>query len=139
LRSAFPQVVLGVKDSSGDWPYGERLLADHADLTILFGFENLLTEAAARGGSGTISGLANVVPEVIAGLVGGDADARIDDLVAALGALPVVPAIKALVAHVLGDALWRRVEPPLNALEDGAERQLLARYDALFSPAEAAS
>ncbi len=139
LRTAFPRVVLGVKDSSGDWPYGERLLAEHADLTILFGFENLLTKAAARGGSGSISGLANIAPEVIAGLVGGGADARIDDLVAALGNLSVVPAIKALVAHARGDAAWRAVEPPLEALEGGAESQLLARYDALFSPAEAAS
>ncbi len=139
LRSAFPQIVLGVKDSSGDWPYGERLLAEHADLTILFGFENLLTKAAARGGSGTISGLANIAPEMIAGLVRGCADARIDDLVAAVDTVPVVPAIKALVAHVRGDAVWRAVEPPLEALEGGAERQLLARYDALFSPAEATS
>lgn len=139
LRSAFPQIVLGVKDSSGDWPYAERLLAEHADLTILLGFENLLTKAAVRGGSGTISGLANIAPEMIAGLVRGSADARIDDLVAAVTAVPVVPAIKALVAHVRGAAVWRAVEPPLDALEGGDERQLLARYDALFSPAEAAT
>ena len=139
LRSAYPQIVLGDKDSSGNWPYAERLLAEHADLTILLGFENLLTKAAARGGSGAISGLANIVPEMIAGLVCGRADARIDDLVAALGSLPVVPAIKALVAHVRGDAVWRAVEPPLGTLDGAAERRLLARYDALFNPVEAAS
>lgn len=139
LRSAFPQIVLGVKDSSGSWPYGERLLAEHADLTILFGFENLLTKAAARGGSGAISGFANVVPEMIAGLVRGRADARIDDLVAALDSLSVVPAIKALVAHARGDAAWRAVEPPLDLLDGAAERRLLARYDALLNPIEAAS
>ncbi len=139
LRSAFPQIVRGVKDSSGDWSYAKRLLAEHADLTILFGFENLLAGAAARGGSGTISGLANIVPEAIAGVVRGSADTRIDDLVAALDSLSVVPAIKALVAHVRGDAAWRAVDPPLDALESSAERRLLARYDALFSPAEATS
>lgn len=139
LRTAFPRVVLGVKDSSGDWPYAERLLAEHADLTILFGFENLLTKAAAGGGSGTISGLANIAPEMIAGLVGGGADARIDDLVAAVSDLPVVSAIKALVAHVRGEAVWRAVAPPLEALASGDERRLLAGYDALFNPAEAAS
>ncbi|MHA1151436.1 MAG: hypothetical protein ACTSQ7_02010 [Alphaproteobacteria bacterium] len=51
----------------------------------------------------------------------------------------MVPAIKALVAHARGDAVWRAVEPPLDALENDDERRLLARYDALFSPAEAAS
>ena len=139
LRAAFPRIVLGIKDSSGDWPYAERLLAEHADLTILFGFENLLTKAAARGGSGTISGLANIAPEVIAGLVGGGADARIDDLVAAVSDVSVVSAIKALLAHVRGEAVWRGVEPPLETLESGDEARLLACYDALFTPAEATS
>lgn len=139
LRSAFPQIILGVKDSSGNWPYAEKLLAEHADLTILLGFENLLTKAAAAGGSGAISGLANIVPEMIADLVRGRADARIDDLVAALDALPVVPAIKALVAHVRGEAVWRAVEPPLGVLGSGTEPRLLARYEALFNPVEAAS
>jgi len=139
LRSAFPQVVLGIKDSSGDWPYAQRLLAEHADLTILLGFEDLLTKAVAIGGSGAISGLANIVPEMITGLVSGRADARIDDLVAALDTLSVVPAIKALVAHERGDGLWRTVEPPLYALNEAAERRLLARYDALLGPVEAAS
>ncbi len=139
LRSAFPQIVLGVKDSSGNWPYAERLLAEHADLMILLGFENLLTKAAAAGGSGAISGLANIVPEMIAGLVRGCADARIDELVAGLDNLPVVPAIKALVAHERSDAVWRAVEPPLDELDAAAARQLLARYDALLNPVEAAS
>ena len=53
--------------------------------------------------------------------------------------LSVIPAIKARVAQVRGDAVRRAVEPPLDALEGGAERRLPARYDALFSPAEAAS
>ncbi len=57
----------------------------------------------------------------------------------AVTAGPVVPAIKALVAHVRGDVVWRAVEPTLDALEGGAERRPRTRYDALFSPAEAAS
>ena len=49
-----------------------------------------------------------------------------------------VKRVKALFSSK-GDAAWRAVEPPLDALEGGAERRLPARYDALFSPAEAAS
>jgi dihydrodipicolinate synthase/N-acetylneuraminate lyase len=34
LRAAFPEVICGVKDSSGDWPYTQQLLAAHSDLAI---------------------------------------------------------------------------------------------------------
>jgi 4-hydroxy-tetrahydrodipicolinate synthase len=33
LRAAFPGIVTGVKDSSGDWPYTEALLKAHGDLS----------------------------------------------------------------------------------------------------------
>ena len=39
IDRAFPGVVGGVKDSSGDWATTERLLADHPHLHILVGDE----------------------------------------------------------------------------------------------------
>src|SRR5690606_29950740 len=59
LARAFPGVVAGVKDSSGDWASTERLLADHPDLHILVGDERLLARAVRHGGSGAINGFAN--------------------------------------------------------------------------------
>ena len=55
----------GVKDSSGDRSYAHALLVAHRDLTILIGDERLLAEAVRMGASGAISGLANIVPELL--------------------------------------------------------------------------
>ena len=61
LRTAFPHVVAGVKDSSGDWPYTQSLLAAHSDLVILIGDERHLAHGVRLGAQGAISGLANVI------------------------------------------------------------------------------
>ena len=45
LRTAFPDVVAGVKDSGGNWSYSEALLAAHGDLVILIGDERHLARA----------------------------------------------------------------------------------------------
>jgi len=82
LRRAFPDIVTGVKDSSGDWSYTQTLLEAHRDLIILVGDERCLARAMRRGGQGSISGLANVWPGVLRTVI--DAardDARLDALV----------------------------------------------------------
>ena len=62
IKEGFPGVVTGVKDSSGDWAYTQRLLAAHKDLAILIGDERYLAEGVALGGQGAISGLPMSVP-----------------------------------------------------------------------------
>ena len=57
LKTAFPQQVTGVKDSSGDWSNAEALLKHHGDLHILIGDERLLARAMTLGASGAISGM----------------------------------------------------------------------------------
>ncbi|GGF44539.1 dihydrodipicolinate synthase family protein [Aliidongia dinghuensis] len=138
LRTAFPEVVVGVKDSSGDWAYTQRLLAAHRDLAILIGDERYLAEGVRLGGEGAISGLANICPDRLRPLaLEGHDDQRINALVEAVLAHPVIPAVKALVAHRTADVSWRAVRPPLMPL--GAEEavRLAARYDALFAAAAA--
>ena len=134
LRTAFPNVVVGVKDSSGDWAYTQRLLAQHRDLAILIGDERYLAEGVRQGGEGAISGLANLFPRLLKALaVDGRDDPRITELVVEVLKYPVTPAVKALVAHKTGDAGWRAVRPPLVALRDEDATRLAARYDALFA------
>jgi 4-hydroxy-tetrahydrodipicolinate synthase len=138
LRDAFPRVVIGVKDSSGDWAYTRRLLAAHRELAILIGDERSLAEGVRLGGEGAISGLANICPRVIRRLAHeGVEDARVPALVEAVLAYPVTPAVKALVAHRTGDDAWLGVRPPLVPLGAGDARRLAARYDALFAAAAA--
>lgn len=134
LRAAFPEVVAGVKDSGGEWESTVALLAEYKDLTILVGHENHLARAVQLGASGAISGIANLDPELVGGLVAGRHDPRIDALLAEILARPVVPAIKAALAGLKGDATWLRTRAPLPSLarEDANELcQKLARIDGL--------
>jgi 4-hydroxy-tetrahydrodipicolinate synthase len=117
LKEAFPGVVTGVKDSSGDWEYTQRLLASHSDLAILIGDERYLAEGVRRGGQGAISGMANVCPGLVRPLATeGQGDERINRLVDEVLKYPVIPAVKALVAHRTGDAAWLNVRTPLVQL-----------------------
>lgn len=126
LREAFPGVVGGVKDSSGDWAQTTALLAEHRDLAILVGHEGHLAAAVREGATGAISGVANVAPRLLAKLVSGEDDPVIDAVLEQLLSRPVVPAVKALLAARTGEAGWRRVRAPLTSIDDPAALAAIA-------------
>jgi 4-hydroxy-tetrahydrodipicolinate synthase len=133
LRTAFPGVIAGVKDSGGDWAFTESLLRAHADLSILIGDERHLAAAVRIGASGAISGLANLFPPVLLPLVErGKDDSRITDLITAILKYPVTPAVKTLISHRSKDTRWLKVRPPLVQLSEQEVKELSAAYDALF-------
>ena len=138
LRAAFPKVIIGVKDSSGDWDYAQRLLAAHKDLAILIGDERLLAKAVRLGAQGAISGIANLCPQVLAHIIEtGNEDARIAPLVEAVLKYPVTPAIKAMLAHRARDEAWLTTRAPLVDLGKADARRLGQTYDTLFAAAAA--
>ena len=117
LATAFPGVIIGVKDSHGDWAATERRLKELQGLQILVGDERQLAAAVRLGGSGSICGMANLVPELIRPLaIDGIEDSRVNRLVDMVVRYPVMSAIKALIAEELADPDWRRMAPPLEAL-----------------------
>ncbi len=117
LRKAFGPVIVGVKDSGGDWEHTAALIGEHGDLAILVGHEGHLARAVRLGASGAISGIANIAPGLVARLASGEDDPRIDRILDHVLALPVVPAIKALQALLSDDTTWRAVRPPLVELD----------------------
>lgn len=134
LRAAFPQVVIGVKDSSGDWGYTQALLAAHRDLAILIGDERHLAAGVRLGGQGAISGLANVCAQALVPMVREGRDqAGVSRLVEEVLRYPVTPAVKALVAHRTGDPAWLRVRPPLVAVGARDAARLASVYDEIFA------
>jgi 4-hydroxy-tetrahydrodipicolinate synthase len=133
LSRAFPGVVMGVKDSSGDWSNTEALLSNLAEThAILVGDERDLARAVRSGAQGCISGLANVAPDLMLPLVReGRDDPRINALVEAIVSHPVLPAIKALVAHRTGDKGWLAVRPPLVAFDEARAERLASTCDSI--------
>ncbi len=134
LKAQFPDRIFGVKDSSGDWASAERLLTRFPDLAILIGDERLLERAVKLGAAGSISGVANFRPDLLnAIMAGAPADAGLEPLVEAIVRFPATSAVKALVAHVTGEAAWRAVRPPLSPLSEAEAAGLAAVYDRLFA------
>jgi 4-hydroxy-tetrahydrodipicolinate synthase len=118
LRRAFPEAIAGVKDSGGEWDHTAALLAEHRDLAILVGHEGHLARAVREGASGAISGIANVAPRLIAKLVSGIDDPLIEEALAVVLSMPVVPALRAILAAQSGDGTWRRPRAPLIEIAD---------------------
>jgi 4-hydroxy-tetrahydrodipicolinate synthase len=133
LRSAFPGIVTGVKDSSGDWPFTEALLKAHADLIILIGDERHLAKGVRLGGQGAISGMANFVPgEVRLMAEQGREDARVENFVGHLLKYPVTAAVKVMVSQTTGDEIWLAVRPPLVSISEEGRNQLADAFNTLF-------
>lgn len=137
LGKRFPGVVTGVKDSSGNWSHTQKLIGERDALNIFVGHEGQLHRGMQAGACGTISGTANVLPEMICAVVreGYNPDA-LPDLLEQLFRFPIIPAIKALIGQRSGDPAWRRVAPPLSAVSAADSTMLGTHLDALF-PVEA--
>lgn len=136
LHQAFPEVVVGIKDSSGQWDNTEKLLAIDG-LIVYPAQESTLVEGHALGAVGCISATANLNPANIArlieGIEAGTPDMALNAQVQAFrklvaGAGPI-PAQKALMHHWTGDDRWGRLRPPLMPMADPAD--LIAAVDAL--------
>ncbi|MEX2692814.1 dihydrodipicolinate synthase family protein [Rhizobium mongolense] len=133
LRQAFPAIVTGVKDSSGDWAFTEKLLEAHHDLIILIGDERHLAQGTRLGGQGAISGMANfIAPEIKRMAEEGKDDPRVVAFVAELLKYPVTPAVKAMIAHLSDDEMWLAVRPPLVSITGEGCNKLALAFDALF-------
>ncbi len=145
LAKAYPAVVAGVKDSSGDYANTQALLACAPQLSILVGHEPHLPRLLRDGGAGTICGVANVYPALIAALlkpaVGGADEARVDAFLKVLFSYPFLSAFKAIRAAQTGDPGWNALRPPWMPLDEARRATLLAALaDAgLLAPSERAA
>jgi 4-hydroxy-tetrahydrodipicolinate synthase len=132
LREAYPEVVVGLKDSSGDRGNLQALLRAFPGFRLFVGTETLLLENLRAGGAGCISGTANLNPEGIDRLFRGfrteEAEAlqgAADELRLAVQELPLIPAIKKVLSHYRGDPDWNRMRPPIVELSKEAGRKLI--------------
>jgi 4-hydroxy-tetrahydrodipicolinate synthase len=134
LVKSYPNTVIGIKDSSGDWAYTESVIQALAGtgFRVYAGSEVFLLRTLRAGGVGCISATANVNPKAIADLAARWQDPSADQLQEALSAVravfaqfPMIPGMKAAVAHFSGDPEWIRVRPPLLALDPAQQSKLV--------------
>ena len=125
LAARFSQQLLAVKDSSGSWDHATELLALNT-IPVLIGDERLLHRAAAMGGAGAITGMANLYPDRMHRIYStATEDTVLSAEVTRIVAHPAVPALKALLVQQTGDPGWMRVRAPLEPLSTEAHRMLV--------------
>ncbi len=128
LVDAFPATVVGIKDSSGQWENLRAILERFPGFGTFSGTEAFLLRTLRAGGVGTISAMANVIPERLRHLYDHwqepEADAWQAQLMETrqrIARYGTIPGLKLMVAEQRQDPCWRRVRPPLVALEGWAE------------------
>jgi 4-hydroxy-tetrahydrodipicolinate synthase len=138
LREVYPDVILGLKDSSGDLEYAAALTRNLKGFAVFPSAEASLGRARELGFAGCISATANITGPFAQRAwsgTGADADEGLAQAVgirAAIAQFPLVAAVKASLAFLTGEFTWRRVMPPLSSL---SAEQLVALERALRTTA----
>ena len=135
LIKAYPNNVVGVKDSSGDWGNTESMLQrGWDDFRVFCGSESFLLQTMQQGGAGCISATANINPAAIHELFVDWQSANADSLQQGLNTIrdltqsyPMIPALKSVVAAFGGRKEWGFVRPPLVALAEPERKALVAQ------------
>jgi 4-hydroxy-tetrahydrodipicolinate synthase len=132
LMELYPQTIVGIKDSRCQL----QVSLDFADafmdrVMVYVGNEPDLQTLAARGSTGAISGVANIMPRLVQRLVGAYAapaaaedQRRVLAMLEILGGYGLTAAFKGVMAVRTGRRGWLRVRPPLVPLS-GTEYERL--------------
>jgi 4-hydroxy-tetrahydrodipicolinate synthase len=135
LSAAYPGIVKGVKDSSGDPDSTTGFIKGFPELAIFPGTEGYMLPMLEAGAAGCISASCNVNGQAIrrvydAWRAGNDEamalQAEITAVRQVLQANPMIPTLKAIVAKQRDDSAWLRLRPPLVALARQQSDQLWA-------------
>jgi 4-hydroxy-tetrahydrodipicolinate synthase len=136
LLDAHSSRIVGLKDSSGDMAYARSAAAISKDFAVFPSTEACLIEARSGVFAGCISATANVNADFCArawrqGDLGAlDAAVTIRRL---FDGKPLVSGVKALLAHIHGDASLARVKPPLAPFSAADRASVVAGHDAVRS------
>lgn len=139
LLKSYPGIVAGVKDSSGDWSNTKAMLDEFArsGFDVFAGSEVFLLDTLRNGGKGCITATGNVNPGAIDNVYrhwrSGEADALQAGITATrkiVQSQPMIPALKAIVAHYGNDPHWRSCRPPLVELTPAQEQALMGELAA---------
>jgi 4-hydroxy-tetrahydrodipicolinate synthase len=132
LRIRYGKMVAGVKDSSGDFDSFLAFRRTAPDCGVLVGAEVHIHRALAAGGTGTICGMANVVPDLVRAMFhSAAAETAMRSACEQFADPQFLPLMKAALAAGTGDAAWRTVRPPLRSADPARGARIAAVLAAL--------
>ncbi len=138
LTTAFPGTVVGIKDSAGKLDNMQAMIARFPGFAVLAGADPLLLPLMKTGGAGCITATSNLVGRDLALVYQGandpaqaeavaKAQTRIEAFRNLSNSYVQLPAIKAMVSFLTGDAAWAHLRPPLMALSSAERADLRAK------------
>lgn len=139
LRKRYPNTVVGAKDSSGVWENTLAMIDLHAKdgFDVFPASESTLSKAMPLGAAGCISATVNMNPEGIRAVYEGwsspDGEAlqaKADTIRQIFQAVPMIPAMKRVVAEFSGHRNWATVRPPLTQLNAQIAQEVLSQLRA---------
>ena len=146
LTKEYPDTVVGLKDSGGDWNNTEAVIKNFPGFTVFPGSEVFLLQGLRAGGAGCITATGNVNPsgirKVFDNWQGPDADAlqaRINEVRMTIQAYPMIPALKRMMAHFHKNEAWATVRPPMVKLDETKSAGLIADLEKVKFEVAAAS
>jgi 4-hydroxy-tetrahydrodipicolinate synthase len=132
LIKAYPDTVIGLKDSSGDWNNTASLIERFPGFAVFPGSEVFLLDGLRKGAVGCITATGNVnvtgIRKVYENWRKPEADRLQAEITLArktIQAYPMVPALKRIVAHFHQDPDWAAVRPPMVPLTEAQSKALI--------------
>ncbi|HEY6023579.1 MAG TPA: dihydrodipicolinate synthase family protein [Pseudolabrys sp.] len=134
LLESFPNRIVGLKDSSGDMAFARAAAAVSPGFAVFPSTEACLIEARSGAFAGCISATANLNAD-LCGRAWGEGDTTALEAALKIRKLfdgkPLVSGVKALLAHIHGDAGLARVRPPLAPFSAADRASVIAGHDAV--------
>ena len=107
LVKAYPETIVGIKDSSGDWENTKAILRNFPQLTTFPSSESRLLEGFSLGAAGCISATANLNVRMIRALIDAGPGPRGEALHGPVAAIrqaverrPLIPALKGVFGEI---------------------------------------
>ena len=139
LHDAFPNTIVGMKDSSGDWPRMKKILSQLSNFRLFPGSEEFLLPSLHLGGVGCISATVNVTAPYAKKLYDNwknesskDQQNHLSKLRKAFSGMAPIPAMKSFFADLHSDSGWANVRPPFlkaSAADLKTAKKRLAELD----------
>ena len=142
LIEAFPDTVVGIKESAGDFNNMQTIIAAYPGFSVLAGADPLLLPLLKAGGAGCITATSNLVADSLRTVYdkvhdesGAEAvetaQARINAYRTLSNSYVQIPTIKAMVGLKTGNPAWKRTRAPLMPISDADYTSLADAYKTL--------
>ena len=135
----YPNTIVGVKDSSGNWENTQSILERQwDDFRVFAGSEHFLLQTMRAGGAGCISATANINPNAIYNLYkewksnqADDLQQQLNQVRTILESYSMIPALKSVVSYYSKHPDWTIVRPPFISLEKETQKELIQKLKSL--------